>query len=156
MVMRHGQYRFIAGFLAIPVALYAFFMVWPYVQDVFYSFDKWNGLDTAPQFIGLGNYTRLLHDSTFVGAVIHNAFFLLTVPLITIVLALFLAFMLNVGGGGGNTAGVQGVRGSSVYKVVLFFPQVLSVAIIVILYQAIFQTDGTGLARAVLIKLHLV
>ncbi|MEN3310040.1 MAG: N-acetylglucosamine transport system permease protein [Micromonosporaceae bacterium] len=153
--MRHGQYRFIAGFLAIPVALYAFFMVWPYIQDVFYSFDEWNGLDTTPKFIGLGNYSRLLRDDNFRGAVVHNAFFLLILPVVTIVLALFLAFMLNVGGRGGG-AGVQGVRGSSVYKVVLFFPQVLSVAIIVILYQSIFQTDGTGLANAILIKLHII
>ena len=53
-------------------------------------------------------------------------------------------------------AGIQGVRGSSIYKVVLFFPQVLSVAIVVILYQSIFQTDSTGLANAILIKLHIV
>lgn len=153
--MRHGQYRFIAGFLVIPVVVYAFFMVWPYIQDIFYSFTEWNGLDTNPKFIGFGNYVRLFHDDKFLGAVVHNAFFLLTVPLITIVLALFLAFMLNVGGNSGK-AGIQGVRGSSIYKVVLFFPQVLSVAIVVILYQSIFQTDSTGLANAILIKLHIV
>lgn len=153
--MRHGQYRFVAGFLVIPVVVYAFFMVWPYIQDIFYSFTEWNGLDTNPKFIGFGNYVRLFHDDKFLGAVVHNAFFLLTVPLITIVLALFLAFMLNVGGNSGK-AGIQGVRGSSIYKVVLFFPQVLSVAIVVILYQSIFQTDSTGLANAILIKLHII
>src|SRR5256885_9263468 len=91
----------------------------------------------------------------FLGAVLHNAFFLLTLPLITITLALFLAFLLNVGGRG-NRAGIRGVRGSSIYKIVLFFPQVLSVAIVVILYQAIFQTDSTGLLNAILIKAHLI
>jgi len=40
--------------------------------------------------------------------------------------------------------------------VVLFFPQVLSVAIIVIIYQAVFQSDSTGLLNAVLIKLHII
>jgi N-acetylglucosamine transport system permease protein len=153
--MRHGQYRFIAGFLTIPVALYGFFMVWPYIQDVFYSFDDWNGLTNAPKFVGFANYRRLLHDDNFLGAVAHNAFFLLTMPLITIVLALFLAFLVNAGGRADRT-GVHGVRGSTIYKVVLFFPQILSVAIIVILYQAIFQTDRTGLANAILIRLHLV
>jgi N-acetylglucosamine transport system permease protein len=153
--MRHGRKRFIAGFLVLPVLVYMAFMVSPYIQDVYYSFTRWNGLNSSPVFIGVGNYTRLLGDTEFLNAILHNAFFLLTLPLITISLALFLAFLLNVGGRGGR-AGIRGVRGSSVYKVILFFPQVLSVAIVVILYQAIFQTDSTGLLNAILIKLHLI
>ena len=102
--MRYGRYRFVTGFLVVPVAVYVFFMVWPYVQDVQLSFTRWNGLSSTPEYIGLDNYTRLLHDDMFLGAVLHNAFFLLTLPLITITLALFLAFLLNVGGRG-NRAG---------------------------------------------------
>ncbi len=153
--MRHGKYPFVLSFLALPVLVYVVFMVWPYIQDVFLSLTRWNGLGSTPIFIGLGNYTRLFHDDEFLKALLHNAFLLLTLPLITITLALFLAFLLNVGGRG-NRAGIHGVRGSSVYKVVLFFPQVLSVAIVVILYQAIFQTDSTGLFNAILMKLHLM
>jgi N-acetylglucosamine transport system permease protein len=130
-------------------------MVWPYIQDVQLSFTRWNGLNSTPEFIGLDNYRRLLHDEVFLKGVLHNAFFLLTLPLITITLALFLAFLLNVGGRGGR-AGIRGVRGSSIYKVVLFFPQVLSVAIVVILYQSIYQSDSTGLLNGILIKLHLM
>jgi len=96
--MRHGRYPFIASFLVLPVAVYAFFMVSPYVQDIYYSLTEWNGLNTSPKFIGLGNYTRLLQDEVFLKAVLHNALFLLVMPLVTIALALFLAFMLNVGG----------------------------------------------------------
>jgi N-acetylglucosamine transport system permease protein len=153
--MRHGRYRFVIGFLVLPVTVYVIFMVWPYIQDVQLSFTRWNGLNSSPEYIGLANYTRLLHDEVFIRAVLHNAFFLLTLPLITITLALFLAFLLNVGGRG-NRAGIRGVRGSSIYKIVLFFPQVLSVAIVVILYQAIFQSDSNGLLNAVLTKLHLL
>jgi N-acetylglucosamine transport system permease protein len=153
--MRHGRNRFVATFLVFPVAVYVVFMVSPYIQDVYYSFTRWNGLGSTPVFIGVDNYTRLFQDDNFLKALLHNAFLLLTLPLVTITLALFLAFLLNVGGRG-NRAGIHGVRGSSVYKVVLFFPQVLSVAIVVILYQAIFQTDSTGLFNAILIKLHLM
>jgi N-acetylglucosamine transport system permease protein len=72
----------------------------------------------------------------------------------TILLALFLAFMLNVGGRE-DSAGIRGVRGSSVYKIVLFFPQVLSVAIIVVLFQSVFRTDARGLLNAALIAVGL-
>ena len=61
-------------------------------------------------------------------------FFLVALPVVTILLALFFAFLLNVGGRGGR-AGIRGVFGSSVYKIVFFFPQVLSVAIIAVLWQ---------------------
>lgn len=153
--MRHGRNRFVASFLVVPVLVYVVFMVSPYIQDVFYSLTRWNGLGEAPVFIGIANYTRLVGDDEFVTALLHNVILLLTLPLVTITLALFLAFLLNVGGRGGR-AGIHGVRGSSVYKVVLFFPQVLSVAIVVILYQAVFQTDTNGPLNAILIKLHLM
>ncbi len=153
--MRHGRYRFVAGFLVVPVALYVVFMISPYVQDIYYSLTQWSGFSDTPKFVGLDNYVRLFHNSQFLQAFLHNVFFLITLPLITIVLALFLAFMLNVGGRR-DRAGIAGVRGSSVYKIVLFFPQVLSVAIIVILFQAIFQSDSNGLLNGILIKLHLM
>jgi N-acetylglucosamine transport system permease protein len=80
-------------------------------------------------FIGFANYVRLFHDELIRMAFWHNVFFLITVPLITIALALFFAFLLNVGGRG-NRAGIRGVWGSSVYKIIFFFPQVLSLVLI--------------------------
>src|SRR5215216_1077570 len=126
--MRHGKYPFIAGFLAAPVALYVIFLISPYAQTVAYSFTNWQGYSDEANPVGLANYGRLLHDEIFHLALWHNAFFLVALPLVTIALSLFFAFLLNVGGRGGK-AGVRGVWGSSVYKVIFFFPQVLSVAI---------------------------
>jgi N-acetylglucosamine transport system permease protein len=85
----------------------------------------------------------------------HNVFFLITVPLITITLALFFAFLLNVGGRG-NRAGIRGVWGSSVYKIIFFFPQVLSLVLIAVMWQAIYRGDDQGLLNGLLIKSGLV
>jgi N-acetylglucosamine transport system permease protein len=153
--MRHGRYRFIAGFLAAPIALYLIFMISPYVQTLAYSFTSWAGFSNEAPFTGLANYRQLLSDETFRAALLHNVFFLVALPLVTILLALFFAFMLNVGGRG-NRAGVRGVFGSSVYKVIFFFPQVLSVAVIVILWDALYRTDGQGLLNWMLMKIGLV
>ncbi|HET6212605.1 MAG TPA: sugar ABC transporter permease, partial [Micromonosporaceae bacterium] len=97
----------------------------------------------------------LFHDEIFHLALWHNAFFLVFLPLITISLALFFAFLLNVGGRQGK-AGIRGVWGSSVYKVIFFFPQVLSVAIIVILWQSLYRTDSQGILNWLGMKLGLV
>ena len=60
---------------------------------------------------------------------------LLLLPLVTLCLALFFAFMLNVGGRRRKKAVIGGVRGSGIYKILYFFPQVLSIAIVALLFQ---------------------
>jgi N-acetylglucosamine transport system permease protein len=152
--MRHRKYPFIAGFLFFPVVLYVVFVIWPYLQTFGYSLTDWSGQSQEMHFVGLENYTKLFGDHVFLQALRHNVLLLVFLPVITILLALFFAFMLNVGGRGGTT-GVRGVAGSAFYKIVFFFPQVLSVAILVVLFQAVYRSDGSGLLNGILITLRL-
>ena len=154
-MIRQGKYWFVARFLALPLAIYVVFVVSPYLQTIYYSLTDWRGFSASAPFVGLRQYRRVLHDDVFWRALAHNGLFLLVLPAATVLLALFLAFMLNVGGRG-NRAGVQGVRGSSVYRIVFFFPQVLSVAIIAVLWQQVYRTDGEGLLNRALIAAGLV
>lgn len=153
--MRHGVARFVTGFLALPVALYLFYVVWPFAQAAGYSLTSWGGYSDKQEFVGLDNYVRLLSDELIRKAFWHNVFFLVTVPLFTIALALFLAFLLNVGGRE-DRAGIRGVFGSGVYKVVFFFPQVLSLVVIAVMWQQIYRSDSQGLINSVLMRVGLV
>ncbi|SCG65002.1 carbohydrate ABC transporter permease [Micromonospora inositola] len=153
--MRHGVARFVTGFLALPVALYLFYVVWPFVQAAGYSLTDWGGYSDSQHFVGLDNYVRLLSDELIRKAFWHNVFFLVTVPLFTIALALFLAFLLNVGGRE-DRAGIRGVFGSALYKVIFFFPQVLSLVVIAVMWQQIYRTDQQGLINGLLVKIGLV
>jgi N-acetylglucosamine transport system permease protein len=153
--MRHGVGRFVTGFLFLPVGLYAFYVVWPFAQAAGYSLTNWGGYSGTQDFVGLENYASLFQDELVRTAFWHNVFFLITLPLFTILLALFLAFLLNVGGRG-NRAGVRGVFGSGLYKIIFFFPQVLSLVVIAVMWQQIYRTDGQGLINGLLIKIGLV
>jgi N-acetylglucosamine transport system permease protein len=153
--MRHGRARFVTGFLALPLALYVYYVLWPYAQDIGYSLTNWGGYSNTQKFVGFDNYVRLVKDELIRKAFWHSVFFLVTVPLFTIALALFLAFPLNVGGRG-SRAGVRGVWGSSVYKVIFFFPQVLSLVLVAIMWQAIYRGDSQGLLNGILMKIGLV
>ena len=135
--MRHGKYPFVIGFLIVPVTLYVVFVVSPYLQAFYISLTNWRGY-APPKYVGLDNYHRLFADDTFWKAVRHNGLMLLTLPLITIAIALFFAFLLNIGGRsrGGSR---QGVWGSKFYRVVFFFPQLLAVPIIAVL---VWQSVG--------------
>jgi N-acetylglucosamine transport system permease protein len=153
--MRHGVARFVTGFLALPVALYLFYVVWPFVQAAGYSLTDWGGYSDTQNFVGLDNYVRLVKDELVRKAFWHNVFFLVTLPLITITLALFLAFLLNVGGRG-DRAGVRGVFGSGLYKVIFFFPITLSLVVIAVMWQQVYRSDDQGLVNGVLMKIGLV
>jgi len=154
--MRHGKYRFIIGFLAVPLALYGVLVISPFVQDFQISLTDWSGLTPEKNYIGLDNYRKIIHDDLFWGALWHNILLLLIVPVITLALGLFFAFMLNVGGRRKGSASVAGVRGASFYKIVYFFPQVLSVTVIAVLWQQIYNPDTeNGLLNSLLGKVGL-
>lgn len=147
--MRHGRYRFIAGFLAIPMVLYVVFVVSPFIQAFYYSLTDWTGVSPEFSFVGLDNYAVLARDELFRGAVLHNLALLIALPLLTILLALFFAFLLNVGGQSG-TAGVKGVRGSGFYKFAFFLPQVLAVPVVAVIWFVIMDPTGDGLANSIM------
>jgi N-acetylglucosamine transport system permease protein len=140
--MRHGKYPFVISFLAIPVVLYAIYVINPYAQAFYLALTNYNGF-SQPTFVGFGNFTRMFHDDRFWKAVEHNLFLLVALPIITMVIALFLSFMLNVGGR--SRGGVRaGVWGSKFYRLVFFFPQVLAVVIVGVLFQQILRPDAEG------------
>jgi N-acetylglucosamine transport system permease protein len=149
--MRHGKYRFIIGFLALPVALYAVLVISPFIQDFQISLTNWSGLTPEKHYIGLDNYQKIIHNNLFWKALWHNILMLLIVPIVTLALGLFFAFMLNVGGRRTGSASVAGVRGAGFYKIVFFFPQVLSVTVIAVLWQQIYNPDpDNGLLNSLL------
>jgi N-acetylglucosamine transport system permease protein len=147
--MRHGKYPFIVGFLVAPLAVYAVFVISPFIQAFHYSLTDWTGVSPEFSYVGLENFKALLDDSIFMEAIGNNAVLLLGVPLVTIMLALFYAFLLNVGGRSGQ-AGVRGVRGNAFYKLAFFLPQMLSIPVIAVIWVAIFDPTPTGLANSVL------
>ena len=146
--MRYGKRAIVATFLIPPLLLYAVFVISPYLQTFQVAATDWGGLSSTYHVVGLANFRRLLTDRYVWNALAHNGILLLVLPVVTILLGLFFASMLTVGGRSGRAA-VQGVRGAAVYRLVYFFPQVLSVAIIGVLWQQVYAPNF-GLLNGVL------
>ncbi|WP_219465752.1 carbohydrate ABC transporter permease [Nonomuraea rhizosphaerae] len=148
---RLRKYGFVAGFLAFPVALYSVFVIGPYVQAFQISFTDWNGYRSKLRYIGFDNFIRLFDDEVFWQALRNHGILLLVLPIVTVVIALFFAFLLNLGGGP-RGAGMRGIWGSKFYRVVFFFPQVLAVAVVGVLFKAVYRPDEGGVVNGALIK----
>jgi N-acetylglucosamine transport system permease protein len=147
--MRQGRYRFIIGFLTVPVVLYLVYVIGPFAQAFYIAMTNKRTASSPARFIGFDNFERLFNSERFWKAVSHHGVLLLALPLITLTIALFLAFLLNVAGGS-KSGGMTGIWGSKVYKVIFFLPQVLAVALVAVLFQAIYRPDGLGALNAVL------
>jgi N-acetylglucosamine transport system permease protein len=146
--VRHGKYQLLAAFLLPSLALYGYFVLSPYAQSFIIAMTNWQGLSQSYDFVGAENFKRMWRDDHVWNALLNNAWLLFLLPLITILLGLFLATMLNVGGRGGRAA-VAGVRGSGFYKLIYFAPQMLSVSIIGVLWVEVYN-PRSGLLNAAL------
>lgn len=137
--MRKGRVPFIITFLAPPLALYAVFVLSPFVQGIQISFTDWTGFTPQFSYVGFDNYTALIRDSAWWHAALNNVKLLLVIPAVTLVLALVFATLLTRGGTGGARSALFGSR---FYRVVYFFPQIIPVVIVAIMFQFIYSTQG--------------
>ena len=138
---------FMLVFLGLPVALFLVFVIWPFIQAVYYSMTNWSGFTPDMDFIGLANYQKLFSDDIFLTALWNNVLLAVVVPFVTIVLSLALATMVTVGGS--SQGAVRGLRNSSFYRVVSFFPYTIPAIIIGILWQQMYDPSA-GLINGIL------
>jgi N-acetylglucosamine transport system permease protein len=143
--MKHGRWRFLVGALVPALVLHVVFVLSPYAQAFYLSLTDWTGVAGEARFVGAGNYARLGGDSLFLDAVRNNAVMLIVVPLVTIGIGLFLASMMHLGGRSGR----RGIAGSGAYQIVYFFPQLLSLVVIAVLWGFVYNPN-TGLLNSAL------
>ena len=126
--MYKHKYRVIIPFLAPAIILYLVFVIYPYVRSMYNSFTSWKGVSANQKWVGLYNYDRMIHDELFWNALKHNIEYLIFIPLILIALSLFLAFMIS-----------QRIRFSRFFRVTFFFPQVISIISIGVLFSYVYH-----------------
>jgi len=102
-----------------------------------------NDLVTPPNWIGLRNYSRLLHDETFRGAVQHTLIYTAAFVPLSIGGGLAIALMLN-----------RRVRFVGLYRTLVFVPYIMSATAQGVLFSFVFDAQF-GVANAVLDKVGI-
>jgi multiple sugar transport system permease protein len=135
--LRRSQY--VAGILfALPVMILELaLLAVPIGQAVYYSFTRWDGLQST--WIGLANYQRLFGDSNFWRVVLNNLILLAAVP-IAIAIPLLVAYVLN-----------EHVLGWRFFRSAYFLPTAISWVVIGMVAIRVFSLGGllNWLLRAV-------
>jgi putative chitobiose transport system permease protein len=128
-------------FLAPALILIAVFLVYPIASVFYYSLLDYD-IVTAPTFIGLKNYERLLVDPTFWKALIHSVTYLLVTPTI-IALSLALAIVVN-----------RKLRGIHIFRALYYLPAVSGSIAIGISWRWLF--DRNGFLNSALLSLGVI
>ncbi len=131
--MNHHKYRLIIPFLLPALVLYGVFVLYPYGRAFYISMTSWKGTSANMPWVGLSNYRNLLTDSRFMDALGRNGQLLIVLPIVTIGIALLFAALFTQGGKG------EKVGGAGFYRIVFFFPQVISAVIVGILFTYVYN-----------------
>ena len=131
------QFRFApVYFLAPAFILFSVFVLWPVAQSIWISFHSWSGFGDMT-WIGLENYRELFGDQDFHISLANNVRWLLLM-LLAPVGGLFVALFLN-----------QNVGGIRMIKSLFFFPFVINLVVIGLIFSWFYNPD-LGLLAEVL------
>lgn len=130
------------AFITLPVILITMLVFIPMVSALFTSFQS--GPPTAMTFNGLGNYQRILSDSTFKKA-FGNTFLYL---LVQVPIMLFLALIVS------NILNDKKLKFKGLFRTALFLPCITSLVSYSLIMKSLFSANG--LVNNFLTQLHLI
>ena len=139
---KHRSFRFhILVFLTPAVLIYTAFMIFPLIDSLWLSLNK-AGTAGIPTFVGAENYQTLFTQEQwakpFWNAFRNNAVFFIIHMLVQNPIGLLLAALLSAR-----------LRGTAVYRTVIFTPSILSVVIIGFVWKLILN-PAWGVSRSIL------
>lgn len=128
--MKNNKKKVFIAWCIIPaLVLFCLFMVYPIIKGFSMSLYSWGGLSDNATFIGFDNFKTLFADEYFIKSLKNTGFLLLVFPSITIVFSLLLAIFLTQGK----------LKEKNFYRLVFFFPNVLSMVVIGVLFTYIYD-----------------
>jgi len=122
---------FILLFLLPTFLFYGLFTIYPLLRGLYVSFFDWSGSSENMTFIGIDNYKEILNDP-IVGTAILNDYFLVVGKVVGIVVlaTLFAVAVTRLK-----------VVGAKFFKFAFFIPNIISVAVIAVLWRAVYHPE---------------
>ena len=116
--------------LALPLAVFAAFVIWPLASSFYYSFTNWNGFNPDYDYVGFDNFLKIYTDKLFLNAAINTALWIVAAIVVPTVLGLALALLID-----------SRIPGGSVFKSIFYLPICLSAVVVGQIWVWIYQPD---------------
>lgn len=129
--MNRNPKLFIAICTLPALILTILLMLLPMVNAVYLSFTNSTALSVGfdSEFVFLENYKYMLQDKDFILALVNTLKLMAVIPAVTIFFSLVLAFILTQGR----------LREKKFYRTVFFFPSILSMTVVGIIWSFVFN-----------------
>ena len=118
-------------YIAPAFVVFACFMAWPLLRALWLSLYEWDGLSVGT-WVGLDNYREVVTNPELREPFLHSLILLIYFSALPIALGLALAWLMTR----------SRVRGSSVFRTVIFVPQVIAMVVVAIAWRQIYAPDG--------------
>ncbi len=115
------------SFIAPNFIGFFLFTLIPVVCSIGLAFTKWDSF-TEPEFIGLKNFTKMVHDDTFWISLKNTFVYVIGVVPLTLLCSLGLAVILN-----------QKMKGIQFFRIAFFFPYVTSLVAIAVVWNMLLH-----------------
>ncbi len=137
-----------SGYLYVlpALAVLAAFVLVPLGQLIQISLYRWDGL-SASTWAGLSNYSDIAHDPVVRAGFAHCLILIVFYAFIPIALALLLTAVMTR---------AARLRGVSVFRTLLFLPQVVATVVVATAWAAIYAPDGVLNSALDAVGLHAV
>jgi ABC-type sugar transport system permease subunit len=126
---------FIAVMLAWPLLYFFVFGIYLQIETILYSFQRWNYVSGTQIWVGLDNYRLAIKDlinGSYWRTGMINALIFIPVNYVLIALSILVAVILS-----------RKFPFASFYRIVYFFPTILSVVVLTMVYQfSLHPTNG--------------
>ncbi|MFC3799409.1 carbohydrate ABC transporter permease [Cohnella sp. GCM10012308] len=110
----------------------------PFAVGIYYSFTSWNGVSSAVDWVGLDNFKRILtSDSKFADSFFFTAKFTVVAVLVSNVIGLGLALMIN-----------GALKSKNALRTVFFLPNVIGGLLLGFIWQFIFVKGFAAVGSA--------
>lgn len=127
--MKWKKNLFISTFLLPTFVMFLVFMIYPMARGLYLSFFDWSGGSETMNYIGLDNYRELIADEIIPKAIRNDYFLVFWKVILIMTFATFFAVALTR----------LKLKEYSFYRVVFFFPSIISVVVIGVLWSFIYN-----------------
>jgi raffinose/stachyose/melibiose transport system permease protein len=117
-------------FLLPAALLYGAFFILPTLASYWLALFDWSGVGPLGDFIGLGNFRRVVEDHEFRRAALHNVWIFLVLLVLTNTVSVFLAVLLDR---------KSWLRGP--YRAIIFLPYVLSPVVTGFIFEVLLSPN---------------